>query len=106
MRLGRLLMLSAAPSELSAHFAPSELMAHFAPSELMADLLERLALLLEPAPSVIAPYYHQALPVLLPASSRVAPRPLWPLTPKVVARAHRQVVGNASTKVYHVLFGF
>ena len=51
MRLGRLLMLSAAPSELIAYFAPSELTAHFAPSELMADLMERLALSLEPAPS-------------------------------------------------------
>ena len=65
MRPGRLLILSAAPlelivylvpSELIAHSAPLELMAHFAPSELMADLLERLALLLEPAPSEIALY--------------------------------------------------
>ena len=78
---GRLLILSAAPSELMAHSAPSELMAHFAPSELMADLLERLALLLEPAPSEIALYSYRALPVLSPA------------------RAHRLSFGDVVTDV-------
>ena len=69
---GRLLILSAAPSEL---------MAHSAPSELMADLLERLALLLEPAPSEIALYSYRALPVLSPA------------------RAHRLSFGDVVTDV-------
>ena len=81
MRLVRPRISSAAPSELIAHFAPSELMAHFAPSELMAALMERLALLLESAPSEIALYSYRALPVLSPA------------------RAHRLSFGDVVTNV-------
>ena len=68
---GCLLILSAAHSELVAHSALSELMAHFAPLELMADLLERLVLLLEPAPSEIALHSCRALLVLSPARAHV-----------------------------------
>ena len=78
---GRLLILSAAPSELMAHSAPSELMAHSAPSELMAALMERLALLLESPPSENAPYFYRAPPVLSPA------------------RAHSLSVGDVVTDV-------
>ena len=67
MLSGRALMLSAAPSEVTAYFAPSEVTAHFAPSELMAALMERLALLLESPPSENAPYFYRAPPVLSPA---------------------------------------